>query len=464
MWFEADEIEAHCPHFRELLTVTPMKGFEGSPDPEPIEQWTENKERIGVPVDFGLSLDDNPIQALSKGKALKCPKRPDPSHPSAPAGQSAFFKDMIDAMWEYYTVLAEAPTGSGKTVGILNAVAEFGRTTLVVVPSKTLMYQWAEEAKKHLGLTDNQIGFIGDGKEHLDRPFTICVLHNLFLKIYPPDFYQRFGMVAYDECHGLGAREFSKTMSQFPALYRIGVSATPDRKDGCAELFTNFFGQVRVKSAQKPLPLIYKLVPFQVKGTPRCLEYTKSNVKPLLWLSDNEDRNNLIVEQTVAGYHASHVVLVVTKFTRHAENLMDMCAKQGIPRNQMGLFVGKRTYDTPEGPKEKTVKKAELDSVKENATVIFATYSMIKEGVDIPRISYGVEALPISDVRQVVGRARRVYKGKDRAYWVSIKDTGIRPRSVFAFLYNFTAARIKSLHVVGGVTIQDTTQAKAANR
>jgi superfamily II DNA or RNA helicase len=459
VWFERGEIERISPHFRERLTITPTKGFDAGPDPEPIEQWVESRGRIGVPINFGLSLVDHVEENLSKGTKLVCQKRPDPNHPSAPKGQAGFFSDIIQQLKGSYTALVEAPTGSGKTVAVLNAVAEFQRSALIIVPSKTLMYQWAEEAKRHLGLTDEQIGLIGDGKEQLGRPFTICVLHNLFLKIYPQDFYLGFGFVAWDEAHNLGAREFSKTMRYFPATYRIAVTATPDRKDGCAKIFTNYFGEVCVKSEQKPLPLVYTLVPFKLKGTPYSLEYTRSNVKPLLWMSEHEERNKLIVSLIQDKYAEGHTVLVLTKYTKHAQELMELSAKlngrKRIPENVMGLFTGKRIVDTPEGPKEKAIKKAELDNVKEHATVIFATYSMMKEGVDIPRITLGIEALPISDVRQAVGRARRVYPGKSEAWWISIKDTGIRPNSVFVFLYQFTSARLRSLKKVGGVTINE---------
>jgi superfamily II DNA or RNA helicase len=457
VWFDLGEIERLSPDFRSILTVTPTKGFDGAPDPEPIEQWVENKGKIGVPVDYGMRLHgDGPIEEkLSRGAKLSCQKRPDPNHPAAPAGQSKFFTQVIDTLREHYTSLVEAPTGSGKTVAVLNAIAEFKRSALIIVPSRTLMYQWVEEAKKHLGLTDDQIGMIGDGKEQLGKPFTVCVLHNLFLKIFPPDFYTSFGFVAWDEAHNLGAREFSKTMRYFPATYRIAVTATPDRKDGCASLFTNYFGEVSVKSEQKPLPLTYTLLPFKLKGTPGCLEYTRSNVKPLLWLSENENRNQLIEDVVVKAYAEGHTILVLTKFTKHAERLMAMCESE-IPSGSMGLFTGKRTVEVDGVTKERTVKKAELDKVKESAQVIFATYSMMKEGVDIPRITFGMEALPVSDVRQAVGRARRVYPGKTHAEWISIKDIGIRPGSVFNFLYQFTAARLRSLHKVGGVTIQET--------
>lgn len=455
LWFQRAEIERLCPNFRTALTVTPTKGFDGAPDPEPIQQWVENKGKIGLPIDYGLRFATDQVDdKLCDGSVLRCPKRPDPAHPAAPSGQAKFFDEVIYTLEDRYTSLVEAPTGSGKTVAVLNAVAEFEQSALIIVPSRTLMYQWVDEAKKHLGLTDDQIGMIGDGKEQLGKPFTVCVLHNLFLKIFPPDFYTSFGFVAWDEAHNLGAKEFSKTMRYFAAKYRIAVTATPDRKDGCASLFTNYFGDVSVRSEQKPLPLLYRLIPFNVVGTPASLEYTRSNVKPLLWLGENPKRNQLIVQHINSAYREGHVVLVLTKFTRHAEELMRLC--RDIPQDSMGLFIGKRTVETENGPKERAVKKADLDKVKQDATVIFATYSMMKEGVDIPRITFGIEALPVSDVRQAVGRARRVYPGKSRAEWISIKDTGIRTNSIFAFLYQFTAARLRSLHKVGGVTIQET--------
>jgi len=454
LWFKREEIERLCPNFRTALTVTPTKGFDGAPDPEPIEQWVENRDKMGLPIDYGLRFSLGPLEdKLCDGSPLPCARRPDPRHPSAPSGQAKFFDEVIHTLRDRYTSLVEAPTGSGKTVAVLNAIAEFERSALIVVPSRTLMYQWVDEAKKHLGLTDDEVGMIGDGKEQLGKPFTVCVLHNLFLKIFPPDFYTSFGFVAWDEAHNLGAKEFSKTMRYFPAKYRIAVTATPDRKDGCASLFTNYFGEVSVRSEQKPLPLVYNLLEFKVAGTPASLEYTRSNVKPLLWLSENEKRNQLIVSRVTSAYKSGHVVLVLTKFTRHAEALMNLC--RTIPQDDMGLFVGKRTVETENGPKERAVKKADLDKVKQDAKVIFATYSMMKEGVDIPRITFGIEALPVSDVRQAVGRARRVYPGKSQAEWISIKDTGIRPNSVFTFLYQFTAARLRSLHKVGGVTIHE---------
>lgn len=467
VWFSKAEFAALLPTYEEALTVTPEKGFDGDDDPLPIQQWVVRRTRVGVPIASGLAISEAEGIALvdetSPGSKLHCLKRPDPSHPSAPKGQGPFFDDIIQTLKTEYAVLAEAPTGSGKTVAILNAVAEFSRTSLIIVPSQRLLYQWRDEIKKHLGIDDSSIGLIGDGHDNFDRPIVVCVLHNLLLKIYPQTFYSSFGLVAFDECHKLGAREFSRVMHQIPATFKIAVSATPDRKDGCACVFTNYFGEVAIRSTQKPLPLYYEMVPFKLKGIPRSLNYRKSTARPLLWVSENPKRNAFLVELIKAEYamlsdKEPDALLVVTKYQEHAELLMSLCSegRDKIPAEVTGLFAGKRKKVIKGVEKHAKVKKGQLDFVAANARVIFATYSMMSEGVDIPRISRGVEAMPVADVRQVVGRARRIYKSKKRAYWVSLRDVGMPRDSVMCFLYGFAAARIKGLREVGGVTVKET--------
>lgn len=461
MWLTDDEAEQYVPGYADELTITPRKGFEGAEDPLPIEQWVKGRGKVGLPVDYGVqklsALEVDFEERLAKGTKLKCKKRPDPNHPAAPEGQAQFFADIISEMGENYGVVAQAGTGTGKTTAALNAVAEFQRSTIVIVPKTTLMYQWRDEAKRHLGLTDDQIGLIGDGHEQIDRPFTICVIHNLFQRIFPQEFYEQFGMLVYDELHNLGAREFYRTTRLFACVYRLGMSATPDRKDGCEDLFFNYLGPIRVRATHKPLPLEYHVRPFQLKGIPGSLNYCQSTAKPLMWLSEHEGRNDFIVsiiqELFVEAFSKQEAVLVVTKFVEHAELLMRKCASQGANRilpMQMGLYIGQKTG---EDGKRKQVKQEELDEVAERAKVIFATYGKMGEGVDIPRIGFGVEAMPVSDVRQAVGRARRRYGNRTKAKWVSIRDTGIRAGHKMCFLYNFAAARIGGLKEVGGLTI-----------
>ena len=133
--------------------------------------------------------------------------------------------------------LAVAPTGSGKTVTLLNAIGKIGRTALVIVHNKELARQWRDEIKKHLGLTTEEIGTVEDGVcDYQGKSVTVAVIHNLVNRQWEPEFYRYFGIVGWDEGHRLGAAHFSKSMRLFSAKHRVTMTATPTRKDGCWDI------------------------------------------------------------------------------------------------------------------------------------------------------------------------------------------------------------------------------------
>ena len=84
----------------------------------------------------------------------------------------------------------------------------------------------------------------------------------------------------------------------------------------------------------------------------------------------------------------------------------------------------------------------------ERIKLYFATYGMMKEGVDIPRIGFGIDALPKASAVQAVGRARRVYPGKKRAIWVSFID------EQFKTFRHYGKARRRELRDAGQVTFK----------
>lgn len=98
---------------------------------------------------------------------------------------------------------------------------------------------------------------------------------------------------------------------------------------------------------------------------------------------------------------------------------MAQCEANGIPRELMGQFTGQRYL--PSGKTEK-VKAEELEYIKKHSRIIFATYQMMKEGVDIPRLDAGIDATPRTDAIQLVGRIRRPFEGKPKPVWYTIVD------------------------------------------
>ena len=82
---------------------------------------------------------------------------------------------------------------------------------------------------------------------------------------------------------------------------------------------------------------------------------------------------------------------------------------------------------------QKTIPKVRREHAKENARVIFATYGIIAKGVDIPRLSGGVDATPRAKAAQLLGRTLRILPGKIRPIWITIADMNSF-RSLFQLL------------------------------
>ena len=138
-----------------------------------------------------------------------------------------------------FTGIASAVTGTGKTVMALMAAGAFVKenpqaVVSVVVPSKVLMYQWAEEAAKFLGLGADQIGFVGDGFSDSfseGRRLIIWIVNSAVknnrlgndidsLPLENPH------MLIADECHEYGGEKY-KLFLGCRAEGRLAVSATP---------------------------------------------------------------------------------------------------------------------------------------------------------------------------------------------------------------------------------------------
>jgi len=384
----------------------------------------------------------------------------------------------MGAAKDHFSLLVEAPTGSGKTVAALYMIGQLKQSAVIVVPSRSLAVQWIKEARTHLGLLPEEIGLVGDGEEDWEgKHLVVVILHNLFQRVFPMDFYAMFGVAVWDECHNLGAREFSKVMRCFPAEYKVGLSATPDRRDNCEEVFMAYFGPVRLRSIQAALPVKVTVIPFPLAPIPGGLAHSTNPTRALQFISRHEKRNQLLTGLITSLFTGGRRILVLCKHIDHAEGLRQAVVDRGVPEEACGLFIGQRTAISKDKKRlaallllfnhsptlavtygwfmllqRVKVKGEELEAAKAK-TIIFATYAMIKEGVDIPALDAGVEALPVADARQAIGRVRRPLPGKPMPLWFSIADKAPSGRGM-DFLYGFTRARLKGIEDTENVTIE----------
>jgi superfamily II DNA or RNA helicase len=113
------------------------------------------------------------------------------------------------------------PTGAGKTLVALEAIARLGVAALCLVPTRLLLDQWARALA---AAASHPIGRLGDG-EYVVAPVTVATYASA--TAWAPRIGDRFGLVIVDEAHHLGAWCPTEVFEMLVAPARLGLTATP---------------------------------------------------------------------------------------------------------------------------------------------------------------------------------------------------------------------------------------------
>ena len=134
------------------------------------------------------------------------------------------------------------PTGSGKTFLAIQAIADAGVSTLVVVPTIDLMNQWHATLTNAFGdqLLD-EIGVLGGGS-HTVTDLTVTTYDSAYR--YINEYGDQFGLLIVDEVHHLPAPTYQQIPEMTIAPYRLGLTATYERADGQQEVLEDLLGPV----------------------------------------------------------------------------------------------------------------------------------------------------------------------------------------------------------------------------
>ena len=132
--------------------------------------------------------------------------------------------------------VVELPTGAGKTVLAVDAIAALGVPTLVVVPTIDLLDQWRRELETEF---DVPVGQFGGGKQEREA-ITVSTYDSAYLRA--EDVGGDFGFVVFDEVHHLGGEGYRDVARLLAAPARLGLTATFERPDGAHEIVADLVG------------------------------------------------------------------------------------------------------------------------------------------------------------------------------------------------------------------------------
>ncbi len=308
-----------------------------------------------------------------------------------------------------------APCGSGKTMIGLEAIARVGQPALWVTHTKELLEQAVERAGQALDITPEEIGIIGSGKFTVGSRLTVALVQTL-AKRDLSGVVNRFGTVFIDEAHHLAANRFYTTVNQFPALYRMWASATPNRDDGKTPFIEAGGGPVLYSIQRGETSTLRPRVIWI--STPFSGRYDSDDYQKLLGdITKNAERNNLIVE-TIAGQWQGNYSLVLSERVAHLELLLEML-KRRLPAARIEVLTGKM----PKKERTEIMTRVQAREVD----ILLAT-QLAREGLDIIHLNRIFLTMPKraeNALTQEVGRVLRPAPGKSDAVVFDFEDTNV---------------------------------------
>lgn len=312
-------------------------------------------------------------------------------------------------LWKQGGVVA--PCGAGKTMIGLEAMARIQQPALWVCHTRELAEQTIDRACSVFDIERSEVGLIGDGKFSIGDRLTVALVQTLS-KSNIDDFKHRFGAIFVDEAHHLAARSFFYPIGQFPAKYRIWVSATPDRADGLTGMVFAAAGNIVHTIQQSAVPTIIPQLRV-IETSFQCKE--NDYVKIIGDLIHDDTRNRLIVE-TVATEAEGNYSLLLSDRVEHLIVLKQML-EDALPDKRIEILTGKMS---------KKQRTEVMDLVQNREIDVLLSTQLAREGLDIKHLNRLFLATPKragAAVQQEVGRIMRPEVGKTDAVVYDFWDT-----------------------------------------
>lgn len=322
-------------------------------------------------------------------------------------------EEAVNAMIAAKYGILQSAAGSGKTqMGIALAV-KLKRRTLWLCHTLDLIRQSKERAE--LYMSEDLIGTITEGKVSLGKGITFATIQTM-CKLDLPQYRDYWDCIITDEVHRVSGgptavTQYQMVLNSLSARHKYGLSATVHRADGMIQATYALVGKVAYQVpdeavADKIMKVgIYPVgtgieISREALNTDGTLNYTKL----ITYLTGNRTRNELI-----ASCIERRPSLILSDRLNHLEEIMSLLPED--MQKDAVMVSGKMTSKAGKAKREQAISDMRSGRKK----YLFATYSLAKEGLDIPCLERLYMATPQKDyaiVTQSIGRIARTFEGK----------------------------------------------------
>lgn len=399
---------------KKSLTVKPIMPDEIEEKIKSFPVFTEEKNTITVPRFYGIHKFGQPSRRIfsdTKTNALFTGKLRDNQIPIVNTVTMKMKKDGGG--------LLIAGCGVGKTtMGLYIGIHELKEKVLVLTHKTFLQDQWLKRARE---FTNAKVGIIRQNTiADKDCDIVIGMIQSICKRDYDPAIFDRFGMVIIDEAHHFASPIFSQALFKCGAKYILGLTATPKRQDGLTKILHWHIGNILYKQKKKPNKQVVAKIFKYTSTSPQFIEkkrWTPMGVKPntvemISNLIDIESRN-------------THIVNIINELRKNPEKkILILSGRIEHLKTLKNAVDGYIKMDEDAGILEKDeiitsfyiggMKPHKRQYAEEFADILFGTYDMAQEGLDIDRLNTIILSTPKRNIIQAIGRImRRILKTGD---------------------------------------------------
>lgn len=311
------------------------------------------------------------------------------------------------------------PAGSGKTQTALELIAKLGLKTLWITHTIDLLNQSYDRAKNNF--ENVGLGKIANGKIEIGTHITFATVQTL-KSIDLQEYADTWDCIIVDECHrvcGTPAKAgmFYKVINKLVARYKYGLTATPYRNvKGTEKAMFSLLGKTIIELEKDvignriiPATIIkvdtdFDEIPEECQDVDGTIKYASLTTA----LSEDISRNELILN--ILKKCKDNYTLVLTDRVNQMYYL------------QKSLGYG----NVIDGKTKKDIREKAIQEVRDGKEkILFATYGLAKEGLDIPRIDRLILASPHRDkatIIQAIGRIERKFENKEKPICYDLVD------------------------------------------
>lgn len=308
--------------------------------------------------------------------------------------------------------ILEAPCGSGKTQMGIALINKISQKALWLTHTKDLLTQSMERTKQYF---DGDFGTITDGKINIGRDITFATIQTM-TKIDLDSIKDQFNVIIVDECHRAAGSptkvmQFYKVLSSLKARWKYGLSATLSRSDGMIKSTFALLGPIKHSIDQsavgdKIIKAKYEEIFLNTEESDTYLDFDGTiNYSSLMeYLSNDDQRNKKIVENIANSRPDSQLVLSTR--VEHLKTIQNELKKLNIDSVVLHSKINKQD------------REMILERMKKGENkILIATFTLAKEGLDIPRLTILHLTQPSKNkaiIEQSVGRIERNIEGKSK--------------------------------------------------